>query len=103
MILSFGPLTPTRHGMRIWLRTKWRVQMALHPAVSGPAAAALALERRALALWPRLDRAALRRCHQDPGRIAALIARRTTLPPEAIKQVLLMPAVSEDDVSTWFG
>jgi hypothetical protein len=61
------------------------------------------LERRALALWPRLDRAALRRCHQDPGRIAALISRRTTLSPESIKQVLLMPAVSDDELSTWFG
>jgi hypothetical protein len=62
-----------------------------------------AVERRALALWPRLDRTALRRCRQDPARIAELVARRTTLPPEAIRQVLLMPAVTEDEVSTWFG
>jgi hypothetical protein len=54
-------------------------------------------------LWPRLDRAALRRCRQDPARIAALISRRTALSPEAIKQVLLMPTVSDEDVSTWFG
>jgi hypothetical protein len=71
-----------------------------HPGRSNPA---LALERRALALWPRLDRAALRRCRQDPARIAALISRRTALSPEAIKQVLLMPTVSDEDVSTWFG
>jgi hypothetical protein len=63
----------------------------------------MALERRAMALWPRLDRAALRRCHQDPDKIADLIARRTALAPETIKQVLLMPAVSDEDVSTWFG
>ncbi len=56
-----------------------------------------------MALWPRLDRAALRRCHQDPGKIAALISRRTSLSPETIKQVLLMPAVSDEEVSTWFG
>jgi hypothetical protein len=62
-----------------------------------------ALERRALALWPRLDRTALRRCHQDPTRIAALVSRRTALSPDAIKQMLLMPSVSDDDVSTWFG
>jgi hypothetical protein len=62
-----------------------------------------ALERRAIALWPRLDRAALRRCRQDPARIADLVARRTTLPPEAIRQVLLTPAVTDDEVSTWFG
>jgi hypothetical protein len=62
-----------------------------------------ALERRALALWPRLDRAALRRCHNDARRIAALVARRTTMPPEAILNVLTMPSVSDGDVDTWFG
>jgi hypothetical protein len=61
------------------------------------------LERRALALWPRLDHAALRRCHQDPDRIAALVARRTAIPLEAIRSVLTMPLVSEDETSTWFG
>lgn len=65
--------------------------------------AAMALELRAMALWPRLDRAALRRCRQDPDKMAELIARRTALAPETIKQVLLMPAVSDEDVSTWFG
>ncbi len=75
--------------------------MTLQQTHPGPASAAL--ERRALALWPRLDRAALRRCHQDPARIAALVSRRTLLAPEAIKQMLLMPSVSDDDVSTWFG
>ena len=62
-----------------------------------------ALERRALALWPRLDRAALRRCHNDARRIAALVARRTTMPPEAIVAVLTMPRVADDDLTTWFG
>lgn len=60
-------------------------------------------ERRALALWPRLDRAALRRCHQDPERIAALVARRTSMSLEAIKSVLTMPVVSDDETRTWFG
>jgi hypothetical protein len=77
--------------------------MALQHASPGLPSTAVALERRALALWPRLDRAALRRCRQDPGRIAALISRRTTLSPESIKSVLLMPVVSDEDVSTWFG
>jgi hypothetical protein len=76
--------------------------MALQQARSG-LSSVISLERRALALWPRLDRAALRRCRQDPARIAALIARRTALSPESIKQVLLMPAVTDEDVSTWFG
>jgi hypothetical protein len=61
------------------------------------------LERRALALWPRLDRAALRRCHNDAHRIAALVARRTTMPPEAIFNVLTMPRVADDEIGTWFG
>ena len=77
--------------------------MALQQASPGLTSAAMTLERRALALWPRLDRVALRRCRQDPARIAALISRRTTLSPESIKQVLLMPEVSDEDVSTWFG
>lgn len=62
-----------------------------------------ALERRALALWPRLDPAALRRCRHDARRIAALIARRTTMPPEAILNVLTMPRVPDDEIDTWFG
>ena len=61
------------------------------------------LERRALGLWPRLDKAALRRCHGDVKKISQLVSRRTTLPPEAIAKVLLMPAVNEDDVGHWFG
>lgn len=61
------------------------------------------VERRALLLWPRLDRTALRRCNADPDRIAALVARRTTLSPEEIKSVLTMPRVTEEEVDTWFG
>lgn len=60
-------------------------------------------ERRALALWPRLDRAALRRCRQDPDRIAALVARRTAMPREAIRSLLEMPPVTDDESRTWFG
>ena len=60
-------------------------------------------ERRALALWPRLDRAALRRCNQDQERIATLVARRTAMPREAIKSVLTMSSVTEDETRTWFG
>jgi len=67
------------------------------------ATASGALERRALALWPRLDLAALRRCRHDPRRITALVARRTAMPPEAILQLLTMPAVADDEIGTWFG
>jgi hypothetical protein len=62
-----------------------------------------ALDRRALALWPRLDAAALRRCQHDPRRIAILVSRRTAMPLEAIYQVLTMPAVEDDEIETWFG
>lgn len=61
------------------------------------------LERRILARWPRLQRSALRRCGHDPRRIAALIGRRTSLPPEAILRLLTMPDVGDEDVGRWFG
>jgi hypothetical protein len=61
------------------------------------------LYRRALALWPRLDTRALRRCGQDPRRVAALVSRRTSLPLETIMVLLNAPRVSQEDVATWFG
>jgi len=74
---------------------------------SGVRPDAAALERRALAIWPRLDRAALRRCGDDPQRIAALISRRTAMPPEQIVQVLVMAGgpgdTAGDEAGTWFG
>ncbi len=61
------------------------------------------LERRALARWPRLEPAALRRCRHDPHRIAALVARRTSIPPEAILELLTVPLLTDDEIRTWFG
>ena len=43
---------------------------------------------RALALWPRLDRARLTRTKGDPVRIARLVAPRTSLTPECILAIL---------------
>jgi hypothetical protein len=43
---------------------------------------------RALLLWPRLERAKLRRAADDPRRIAELVARRTSQPFEAILAML---------------
>jgi hypothetical protein len=37
-----------------------------------------------MAIWPRLDRRALRRCRGDVTRIAAQIAHRTKMTPKAI-------------------
>ena len=62
-----------------------------------------ALYRRALALWPRLDPRALRRCGYDPRRVAALVSRRTSLPLETIIVLLTAPRVSHDEAATWFG
>jgi hypothetical protein len=70
---------------------------------SAPGTGAVDLERRALALWPALDRAALGRCHNDPRNIASLVARHTALPPEAIASLLAMPRVDDADIGTWFG
>ena len=61
-----------------------------------------ALKERALALWPRLDRRALRRCADDPVRIARLVARRTMLPPETIVAIL-GSGVTDRDRELWFG
>ena len=66
-------------------------------------ARASGLEQRALALWPRLDLKAIRRCAGDGRCIVRVVARRTTLPADAIRCLLLLPPVSKDEVSTWFG
>lgn len=65
--------------------------------------AAETIRRRALLVWPRLDAAALRRCNGDPERVAALVARRSSLPREAILGILTTPAVTEVEARTWFG
>ncbi len=45
------------------------------------------LRRRALALWPRLDRRALSRCRGDAC-IVSQVAHRTSMPPETIRLML---------------
>jgi len=42
-------------------------------------------------IWPRLDQRALHRCCGDPARIAAQVARRTTMTPEAIETLISDP------------
>lgn len=58
---------------------------------------------RALSIWPRLDRRALSRCGCDPERIARLVARRTSLPIEAVLALIKGPSASQVDIQTWFG
>jgi hypothetical protein len=59
--------------------------------------------QRALSIWPRLDRRALSRCACDPQRIATIVARRTSLPIEAILSLIVGPTASPLEVETWFG
>jgi hypothetical protein len=61
------------------------------------------LEERALALWPRLDCKAVRRCAGDAQCVVRVISRRTALPADAILSLLLMPFVTQDEGATWFG
>jgi len=58
--------------------------------------------RRALLRWPRLDRRALARCAGDAACITSLVSRRTNLPPEVIRTILVYPE-SETDREFWFG
>jgi hypothetical protein len=62
-----------------------------------------AVARRAMALWPSLDRRALRRCEHDPRRVAALVARGTCLSPETILGMLTMRGLSAEEREDWFG
>ena len=43
---------------------------------------------RAVGLWPRLERRKLARARHDPDRVAALVARRTSLSEEAILKLI---------------
>ena len=61
------------------------------------------LAQRALVLWPRLDGRALRRCRDDPHRMALLISRRTSLSVETIMGMLVAARVSSEERETWFG
>ena len=61
------------------------------------------VRRRALAIWPRLDAAALRRAGEDVDRVASIIERRSSLPRESIIGILRMPEVTDDEAATWFG
>jgi len=49
---------------------------------------------RALLLWPRLDRAKLRKIADDPGRIAEMVVRRTSQPYDVILAMLLRQSPS---------
>ncbi len=54
-----------------------------------------ALERRALRLWPQLDRRELARCGGDPEQVADLIARHANLTVDAVTGILASPDRTE--------
>jgi hypothetical protein len=61
----------------------------LHPGLPhGRPDSAARVERRALAIWPRLDHRALHRCGGNVPRIAAHIAHRTKMTPKAIETLI---------------
>jgi hypothetical protein len=55
--------------------------------------------QRAMVLWPRLDRARLRKVADDPARIAAVVVRRTSQPFDVIL-AMLTHQEGTTDVST---
>ncbi len=61
------------------------------------------IDRRALALWPRLDRRALSRCRHDRACVVTLVERRTRLPPTAIWNLLAARPTTREEAETWFG
>ncbi len=58
--------------------------------------------RRALLLWPRLERRALARCAGDPACIANHVSRRTSLPPHIVR-AMISPGLTDADGEFWFG
>ena len=72
-----------------------------YPAAS-PSRALAETTRRALLRWPRLDLRALARCAGDAACIASLVSRRTNLPPDVIRTILVSTE-SGTDREFWFG
>jgi hypothetical protein len=64
---------------------------------------ACAFTQRAMFIWPRLDRRTLARCGCDPRRIAAYVARRTSLSVDAITALLEESVRAESEPSFYFG
>jgi hypothetical protein len=61
----------------------------LHPGMPhGRPESADRVERRAMAMWPRLNHKALHRCHGNAARIAVQVARRTKMTPKAIEKLI---------------
>ncbi len=70
---------------------------------SSSALEACVFMRRALLMWPRLDRRKLARCGCDPQRIARLVARRTSLSIESITAILEQDERARNEPPFYFG
>jgi hypothetical protein len=57
-------------------------------------------QRRALLIWPGLDRERLRRTHGDPWKIARLVASRTSLSTESILTLLMGVSIATGTTET---
>lgn len=68
----------------------------VHDDVVGLDPTATELCRRALWLWPRLDRRSLSRTRGRPTRVALLVARRTALDPDMIVGMLVRRSLDGD-------
>jgi hypothetical protein len=64
---------------------------------------ACAFTQRAMFIWPRLDRRTLARCGCDLRRVAAYVARRTSLSVDAITAILEESVRAESEPSFYFG
>ncbi len=69
--------------------SEWSEPVGASGQTGAPATDPSVYQRRALLIWPGLDRVRLRRTHGDPWKIAGLVAGRTTLPVEAILTLLM--------------
>lgn len=81
-------------------RTDWDLTPTHASPTVGPPARSrerrvCALNDRALALWPGLDRRALARRRCDAHRVATYVSRRTSLPLESI--IALLTAAGEPE------
>ena len=59
--------------------------------------------RAALALWPRISPREIERCGDDPRRLAAVVARRTSFPVRIILAMLEQGVRREGEPSFYFG
>ena len=83
----------------------WSCAIATHPRNHTGCSddAGCRIDRRALALWPGIDRRALARCRHDVARIVSLVCRRSRQTPESIRALLGGLTGPREEGTLWFG